>query len=484
MMELPLYKRLDWFQKEAVEFQTKKQSCALYMEQGTGKTWVSFGIIERLLFKNPQLEGLVVGLLANLETTWWDQFRELFPQVNVTRDWEEYKKLPAPKLLLCHYEYLSKHASKIAKRKRGYDFIIVDESQRAKSRNTKSSRDLRKLRYASPNKIVLSGTPDDGDPIHYWAQFRFFAPDVFGEDWGDFDKEYLMPTGYMGKKRKMQGRMVEQFNKVIAPHVLVVNNDVLDLKPPRHVRVEVKMPDFIRNKYIQMEKHLVVEFKNEIMAARLPVTKTVKLQQIVSGFIYDEDHVAHIMSKFRLRRLKPLLIRHRKEPVVVFCKYVPEMDGIAKMCKGMGLRYATIRGGAKHKKARPQIQRDFQAGLYDVVIVQIRSGVGIDLYASAVAIFYSMGHSSIDFQQSKARVYRRGQEREVVYYYLMVKNSIDEDIWLALKDKRSVSKSILMRLKTRMKTRLKEQHHGQGEKSRDNRKARKRSTSKAKLRRT
>jgi len=125
-----IYERLDWFQAEAVDFAIKRGSCALYMEQGTGKTWVSFGIVEKLL--GPDFEGLVVGLLNNLETTWLDKISVEFPDLNVTRDWEEYKKLPKPKLLLCHYEYLVKVIKKLARRK--WTMILVDESQRIKNR--------------------------------------------------------------------------------------------------------------------------------------------------------------------------------------------------------------------------------------------------------------------------------------------------------------------------------------------------------------
>lgn len=447
-----IYNRLDWFQKEAVDFAIKKESCALYMEQGTGKTWVSFGILEKLLDADPQAEGLIVGLLANLETTWWDQVRTLFPQLNVTRNWEEYKKLPKPKLLLCHYEYLTKIIDRLTKK--NWSWIIVDESQRIKNRSSGASRAMRKLRYQSDHKIVLSGTPDDGDPIHYWAQFRFFAPDVFGDKWSDFDNEYLIPTGYMGYKRKFDTRKKSKFDALIGPWIKVVTNDVLNLKPSRNIRVMIDMPPHVQAQYNMMEDHLLIELGDEILTAQLPITKTVKLQQIVSGFIYDEDHIAHKLSSFRLRCLEPLIDRHIKEQMVIFCKYIPEMVAIEKLCKRKNLSVAVIRGGAKHKKLRPQMQRDFQLKKYDVAIVQIRSGVGIDLYSAHVAIFYSTGHSSIDFQQSKARVYRRGQTEQVVYYYLVVKNSIDEDIQLALKQKRSVSKSILlMRMVKRNKQR-------------------------------
>lgn len=438
--------RLDWFQKEAVEFAIRTKCCALYMEQGTGKTWVSFGILEKLMA--PDLEGLVVGLLNNLETTWWDNLRELFPQLNVTRDWEEYKKLPKPKLLLCHYEYLVKHDTKLARRQ--WSFIIVDESQRLKNRSSQSSRAIRKLRHQSPYKIILSGTPDDGDPIHYWAQFRFIAPEVFGDVWSDFDEEYLKPTGYMGYKRMMRPAMRPAFEKAIRPHVLVVTNEVLKLEEPKHVRLFVKMPPELREHYDTMEDHLVVALKDQILTAQLPVTKTVKLQQLSSGFIYDEEHKAHRISNFKTAALKRVIDRHESEQIVVFCKFLPEIMSIRRFLRRRGKTVAVIKGGAKHKKHRPQIQRDFQAGGYDVAICQIRSGVGIDLFSASVAVFYSTGHSSIDFQQSKARIYRRGQTRRVTYYYLMAKNSIDEDIQLALKEKRSVSKTILERMKTRL----------------------------------
>lgn len=399
-------------------------------------------------------------MLANLETTWWDQATKLFPQLNITRDWEAYKKLPAPKLLLCHYEYLVKHKDKLKKKK--WSWVIVDESQRIKNRSSAASRAMRQLRNASDHKIVLSGTPDDGDLTHYWAQFRFFAPQVFGDRWGDFDAEYLIPTGWMGKKRKFDTRKLAKFNKLIEPWIKVVTNDVLNLKPPKNVRVMMDMPDHLRERYELMEDHLVVELADEILAAQLPITKTVKLQQICSGFVYDEEHNVHRFSTYRTRYCQDIMQRHLKEQMVIFCKYLPEIASLEKLCGRMGLSVAILRGGRKYKKLRPQLQRDFQDGKYDVAIVQLRSGVGIDLYKAHIAIFYSTGHSSIDFQQSKARVYRRGQTEQVVYYYLVAKNSVDEDIQLALKQKRSVSRSVLTRMQTRLKRKI---HHGQTRKS-------------------
>lgn len=72
-------------------------------------------------------------------------------------------------------------------------------------------------------------------------------------------------------------------------------------------------------------------------------------------------------------------------------------------------------------------------------------GVGVNLVAASHSIVYSRNFSLEEELQSEARNYRSGSERHesIVKIDLAVKDSIDEEVMLALKNKEQVSTQVL-----------------------------------------
>lgn len=444
-----LFDLLYLFQRVAVDFATGRKSAALFFEQGTGKTWVSAGIVERLC--DEELEALIVVPLTNIETTWAKIFREKLPYINVTQDWDEFKKLAHPKILLRHYESLPSIEGKILRRM--WSLIIYDESQRLKERGTRQSRIARKLRHKAHQKVILTGTPIEQSPQDLWGQFRFLAPEVLGDVWSDFDAEYLRPTGYMGYKREFRWTKFKHFMAKVEPYILrVKKEEVLDLPPMTIHRIPVTLIGRQRRIYQEMEKTFIATLsRRKKVAAQLKVTQIVKLQQITGGFLIEnislKEKIEHDIGQAKIRRLIPLVRRLRK-PIVIFCKHREEIRRIQKAVRPLVNRLEVLHGGVR-KNQRTGLLDDFQAGKISVLICQVKTGgVGIDLYRSSHAIIYSMGYSFIDYEQLLSRLHRHGQKKQVHIYWLYAKKSIDVDIYNAVLDKRTVSNAFHKRIRT------------------------------------
>lgn len=70
------------------------------------------------------------------------------------------------------------------------------------------------------------------------------------------------------------------------------------------------------------------------------------------------------------------------------------------------------------------------------ILVQIQAGgAGLNLIEYTHAIWYSLPYSYTDFEQSKFRNYRNGQDKRVTRYYLIVDGTIDDKIMEALNNK-------------------------------------------------
>lgn len=460
---MSLYEKLDSTQKRAVRLAIANKSAAIFFEQGVGKTHPALAVIEILAEEDPKFCGAFVVPLTNIETTWYALIKAELPQINVTADWNQFKKLPFPKLYVVHYESLPKVDKKISKYK--WTFFGFDESQRLKARGSRQSRIAGRIRDVE-YRVILSGTPIDESPIDLWAQFRFVRPQLFGNDkgaWKRFDESYLKPTGYMGYQRKFRDDIaLKKFLDKIKPFIIRVDAaDVLNLPPCEEVMRGVEMWGKQKRLYNQMERDCVIKLiaeakvkKRKRVSAGLKITQMIKLQQICGGFVIDDDGETHTFRSVKLDELDDLITSGTAElPMVIFCKYKEELNRAEALVKSLGLRYGLVTGKVrdkKFKKARTEVINKFQSGQLDVVICQTRTGgVGVDFYMARSGIFYSTTFSYIDFEQCKKRIHRRGQKNPTKLFFIYVKDSIDEDIYLTLLSKRSVNKSIFNPMKRR-----------------------------------
>lgn len=443
-----LYDRLYDFQKKAVESALVAKTYGIFAEQGTGKTWITAGIIEKLA--DDRFQCLLVVPLANIVTTWETMLRQV--ACGVYRDWETFKVAKGPRILLIHYEAMPKLDKKIISHK--WTMVVFDESQRIKSRGSRQSRIAGRIKDAE-YRIILSGTPFDDlmdDPQELWAQMRFMNPELFGRRWSDYEDEFLYRTGYMGYKRAFRKTRLPVVLKRVEPYILrLKKEDVLSLPPIYYYHTPVSLCGQQRRVYEEMEATSVSEIDGHVISAGLEITRLVKLQQICGGFVKTDEDDEIRLGFAKLEKVVEI-VESEDKPLVIFAKYRFEVAQVARRLTRGKYNVSIIDG--KSRKTRTQTIRDFQAGKIDILVAQVRTGgVGIDLFRSSTVIFYSTTFSFIDFEQAVARVHRQGQTRPVKIYLLYAKNTVDKLIYDTILSKRNVSEEILRHFHPKDRTR-------------------------------
>ena len=127
----------------------------------------------------------------------------------------------------------------------------------------------------------------------------------------------------------------------------------------------------------------------------------------------------------------------------MFARFRCDLDEIKAAADDAGRPYSEVSGTTKTLES-------WQQGKTTVLGVQIQSGgAGIDLSRSAYCVYYSVGFSLGDYEQSLARLRRPGQTRCVRYYHMVARNTVDEDVYSALKDRRDVIDVVLSQLSPR-----------------------------------
>ena len=409
-MEFRLYQLI------AIEKALEFPGFALFMEQRTGKTSVAMEIAKRrqpkrLLITCPEIafavwrkelsdSGGVLGCVTRI----------------ITHDslWRQRKRLKrwAP------------------------DGIIADETHRFKAHDSRRSKALRLVAKYASWRLALTGTPIAQGIWDAWAQFDFMDPSIFGL-WSEFQERYLTYGGYYGHKIVGTRNVKEFQQKFHSRTYRVLLENVQTTKTKISTRVVKFDLAESRPAYDSMEETFIAELNatKRVIAPRV-ITQVLKLHQLSGGFIIDEDRKAHHVGDEKLTQAGALILT-LGEPVVVVVRFLPELRRLNALCLALGLTTTKISGSNKFV--------DFKT---DVAIIQIQSGMSIDLARSAQLIFYSMNHSYLDFDQARFRV-RSFDSKAVGYYFLLARNTIDEDIYNAVSNKQGLAKFIIDKYRRR-----------------------------------
>ena len=178
------------------------------------------------------------------------------------------------------------------------------------------------------------------------------------------------------------------------------------------------------------------------VTARNVLTQLLRLSQVTGGYMRnDNNNDAHQVSSAKMDALEDIVdtcIDEGKK-VVVFARFVPEIEAIARMLQKKGIGYSLIYGATKDRAE--QVKKFQEDPETKVFVGQLQTtGMGLTLTAANVAVFYSLDFSYANYEQSRARIHRIGQKEKCLYIHLVCKNTVDEKVMKALQKKGDIAK--------------------------------------------
>lgn len=326
------------------------------------------------------------------------------------------------------------------------DMIICDESQRIKTPGARQSKAMARLGTIARYRMILTGTPVSQGPLDFYSQYRFLDRNIFGTSYYAFRARYALMGGYENRQVIGYQNLDDLVQKAHNIAFRCRKADCLDL--PEQID-QVLFCDLEREAqriYDQLVKESVAELSSEeVVAAPNVLSRLLRLSQVTGGFLKVDEKTTQV-SKAKMALLEETLddLLEAGKKVVVFARFVPEIEAITKMLDKKKVAHGLIYG-ATPMDARGDMVEAFQTDPdVKIFVAQIQTaGLGITLHAADTAIFYSLDYSFANYDQCRARIHRIGQKNNCTYIHLVARNTVDEKVLSALAEKKSLADQVV-----------------------------------------
>jgi len=360
------------------------------------------------------------------------------------KEMELAKVLKKPFIIVCNYEKIWQgDFSEFIKSTR-FDFIVYDEAHRLKTGGGTTSKFASKIRPNTDRIIGCTGTLLPHSPLDAFGIFRAIEPALFGTSFIPFRATYAVLGGFEGKQVVDFQNEQMMHDKIASVSYRVKSEDVLDLPPFMHIVRYCELDTKTRKAYDQMHNDLYAEYEGHELTAANAMVKVLRLQQITSGIITDSEG-----NEVRLGTEKASLLADIlediaiEEPVAVFCRFTADIAAVKATARAQGREVYELSGQLNELE-------DWQKAKKGILAVQIRAGKeGVDFTNACIQIYYSIGHSLGDYDQSIKRIHRPGQDKSVRYFHLVAKDTVDVSVYESLDKKRKIVDYVLETLKRR-----------------------------------
>lgn len=427
--------------------QTSK-GCAFLMDMGTGKTITTIAVAGAM-YQEEKIKKLLVVCPKSIVDVWEQEFEKFagFPYSVVVLDGTGLKKIDTIRhmngiglqVIVVNYESCWRLEAELTKWKP--DMIVCDESSKIKNPQAKCSKALHRLGKISSYNLILTGTPITNSPLDFFSQYKFLDERIFGGSFYGFRSYYAILGGYQNHQIVGYKHLAELVEKAHAIAYRIKIDEAVELPEFVDEIRPVKLEKKAQQIYDGISKDSYAELMSGEVTTRNVLTQLLRLSQCTGGFIRNDDgDDAQQVSTAKLEALEDIIdeCMEQKKKVVVFARFVPEIDAISKMLTKKKIAHAIIKGDVKDRAE--QVEAFQNNPDVRVFIGQLQTtGMGLTLTAGTVAVYYSLDFSYTNYEQSRARIRRIGQTKRGVYIHLVAKDTVDEHIMSALKQKADVA---------------------------------------------
>jgi non-specific serine/threonine protein kinase len=321
-----------------------------------------------------------------------------------------------------------------------WHYIVLDESQQIKNRESEVSKVVRALR--GQNKISLSGTPIENSLADLWTQMEFINPDTLGS-FKTFKEQFLLPIERLDDDRARQ----KLFSRVRPFFLRRTKEEVAPDLPELTAQVFYsEMPADQRKRYEQIKSAV----RNEILSlfddpkTRIQALAALtRLRQIANHPVLADAEDTTGSGKFEDVLAQWDTIRRAGHKVLFFSSFEKHLQLFRKVFEEAGYSYAWLTGDTPAPDRAKAVKRFQEDPAVQAFFMTIKAGgVGLNLTAADYVFVLDPWWNPAVEEQAIARAHRIGQTRPVTAVRFIAVGTIEEKIRVLQERKMALGKGL------------------------------------------
>lgn len=317
-----------------------------------------------------------------------------------------------------------------------WDVVVLDEAQAIKNETSQTARAAFQLR--GKFRVALSGTPVENRLEELWSIMHFANPGLLGGR-GDFQERYNGPIG------AGEPNAAKRLRSKIRPFVLRrMKREVLPELPPRSEAVlHVELDETERSVYdavrVATKKDVAAKLAQGgggsvlvALEALLRLRQAACHAELVPG--------QHAASSSKVERLLEALEEAASDghKALVFSQWTGLLDLVEPHLQNAGIRFTRLDGSTRDRGA---VVNEFQSEKGPpVMLVSLKAGgTGLNLTAADHVFLLDPWWNPAVEDQAADRAHRIGQDRPVMVYRMVAKDTVEERIFALQAKKRALA---------------------------------------------
>ena len=413
-------------------------------DMGLGKTIQGIGVAE-MLAREAGIERVLVVCPTTLKSQWRSEVERfsarscqlvLGPAADRPRQYAE-----GAFFTLCNYEQVLRDLPAIERIP--WDLIVLDEAQRIKNWEAKTSRIIKGL--ASRFALALSGTPLENRLDELYSVLQFVDDRRLGPAFRFFNHHRVVDE----KGRVLGYKNLAELRRRLAPVLLRrTRAQVMKQLPPRTTEIvriapteqQVDLHEGHRRTVAQI---VAKKFLTEMDLLRLQKALLMCRMAANSTFLVDKHPPGYSSKIERIEGLLDDLARERDRKTVLFSEWTTMLGLIEPLIERRDMPYVRLDGSIPQKK-RQQLVNAFQRDRDCRFFVTTNAGAtGLNLQAANTVINVDLPWNPAVLEQRIARAHRMGQKRPVQIYVLVTEQTIEESLLGTLAAKQDLALAAL-----------------------------------------
>jgi len=432
------------YQLDGIAFAVGTARAVLADDMGLGKTIQGIGVAE-LLAREAGISKVLVVCPASVKSQWrleMMRFSDRSHQVVLGSAKEraaQYDRLCF--FTICNYEQVLRDFLAIERVK--WDFIILDEGQRIKNWEAKTSRVIKALK--SPFALVLSGTPLENRLDELYSVVEFIDDRRLGPAFRFYNR-YRM----VDERGKVLGyKNLDELRERLKPILLRRTRKTVMSELPQRTTEIRRIPPTDEQLTLHDQQMRVVQriickkYISEMDLLRLQKALLICRMAANSTFLVDKVPPGYSSKLVEFENLIDQLIAEEDRKIVLFSEWTTMLGLIEPLLIKRKAGYVRLDGSIPQKKRQGLIhefQRDPDCKLF---ITTNAGAIGLNLQAANTVVNVDLPWNPAVLEQRISRVHRMGQKRPVQAFLLVTEETLEEKLLGTLSAKHELALAAL-----------------------------------------